>query len=153
LVLSFEEIRKLLPQSYPFLFVDRVLELEPGKRILCLKNVSGGEPYFQGHFPNFAIMPGALILEGLAQSAILLFQKSGDIEEKEDTVFVVAGVKARLVRPVLPGDTLLYEITVEKAISTGAIVNVIARVGDEVAVKGSLTFGMTETGKLQKQGE
>jgi len=74
--LSFEEIRKLVPQTYPFLMLDRVLEIEAGKRIVAVKNVSGNEGFFQGHFPEFAIMPAALILEALAQATIVLQKKS-----------------------------------------------------------------------------
>ena len=71
-MLNFEEIKKLVPQRYPFLMLDKVLELEKGKRIVVIKNVSGNEPYFLGHFPEKAIMPGAFIIEGMGQAAIIL---------------------------------------------------------------------------------
>ena len=76
--MNFEEVRATLPQKYPFIFIDRVLELEAGKRIVCLKNVTGNESFFAGHFPDFAVMPGALILEALAQATIILFKRSGN---------------------------------------------------------------------------
>ena len=71
-MILFEEIRNLLPQKYPFLFIDRVVEFEEGKKIVCVKNVSGNEPVFVGHFPDFAIMPGVLIIEAMAQASIIL---------------------------------------------------------------------------------
>ncbi|MEK7788611.1 MAG: 3-hydroxyacyl-[acyl-carrier-protein] dehydratase FabZ, partial [Planctomycetota bacterium] len=70
-MILFEEIRSLLPQKYPFLFIDKVVELEEGKKIVCVKNVSGNEPVFVGHFPDFAIMPGVLIIEAMAQASII----------------------------------------------------------------------------------
>jgi 3-hydroxyacyl-[acyl-carrier-protein] dehydratase len=79
LTLNFEEVRRLLPQSHPFLMVDRVLELHPGERIVAQKNISGNETFFEGHFPGMAIMPAALILESLAQATILLVRKSAEL--------------------------------------------------------------------------
>jgi 3-hydroxyacyl-[acyl-carrier-protein] dehydratase len=97
-----------LPHRYPFLLVDRVLECEPGERLLALKNVTVNEPFFQGHFPERPVMPGVLIIEALAQATCLLAletEKSG-----EDEVYLLAGVdKARFKKPVLPGDTLHLE--------------------------------------------
>ncbi|MBT6048598.1 MAG: 3-hydroxyacyl-[acyl-carrier-protein] dehydratase FabZ, partial [Candidatus Scalindua sp.] len=75
-MLNFEEVRELVPQKYPFLFIDKVIELQKESRIVCLKNISGNEPFFAGHFPDFAIMPGVLIVEALAQASIILFKKS-----------------------------------------------------------------------------
>jgi len=75
-MLDFEGVRRLLPQGYPFIFVDRVLDFEANRRIVCLKNVTGTEPFFPGHFPEVAIMPGALMGEAIAQASILLFRLS-----------------------------------------------------------------------------
>ncbi len=102
-----------LPQRYPLLLVDRVLECEPGKRIVALKNVSANEPYFPGHFPRRPIMPGVLILESMAQAAcVLAFRTLGD-EVDANSVYYYAGVdKARFKRPVIPGDQLIVEAVV-----------------------------------------
>jgi 3-hydroxyacyl-[acyl-carrier-protein] dehydratase len=99
-----------LPQRYPLLMIDRVLECEPGRRILALKNVSNNEPHFPGHFPGQPIMPGVLILEAMAQAAgILVFRTRGD-RPNADTVYYYAGIdKARFKRPVVPGDRLEIE--------------------------------------------
>ena len=87
-MILFEEIRSLLPQKYPFLFIDRVVEFDEGKKIVCVKNVSGNEPVFVGHFPDFAIMPGVLIIEAMAQASIILFRKSLPTQQNDkNTVF------------------------------------------------------------------
>ncbi len=143
-MLSFEEIRKLVPQKYPFLFIDKVVELQKGSKIVCLKNISGNESFFAGHFPDFAIMPGVLILEALAQASIILFKKSFDAEEDKDKVFLLGSADVRFTKPVFPGDQLLLEINVEKLISRAAIVKGIARVGEKVVTKGTLSFGVAE---------
>ncbi len=147
-MLSFEEIRKLVPQKYPFLFIDKVVELQKGSKIVCLKNISGNESFFAGHFPDFAIMPGVLILEALAQASIVLFKKSFDAEEDKDKVFLLGSADVRFTKPVFPGDQLLLEINVEKLISRAAIVKGIARVGEKVVTKGTLSFGVAEKKSL-----
>jgi 3-hydroxyacyl-[acyl-carrier-protein] dehydratase len=102
-----------LPHRYPFLLVDRVLECVPGSSIVTLKNVTMNEPFFQGHFPNYPVMPGVLITEALAQTAALLAaltseaQIEGGAKAGDNTVYFLAGVdNARFKRPVVPGDTL-----------------------------------------------
>jgi len=89
-MLNFEEVRELVPQKHPFLFIDKVTELQKETRIVCLKNISGNESFFVGHFPDFAIMPGVLIVEALAQASIILFKKSFDTEQNKDKVFLLA---------------------------------------------------------------
>lgn len=149
-MIFFEEIRSLLPQKYPFLFIDRVVEFEEGKKIICVKNVSGNEPVFVGHFPDFAIMPGVLIIEAMAQASIILFRKSLPAQNNKDTVFLLASVSnARFIKPVFPGDQLLIEIHVEKIVSRGAIVQAIVKVDEKIVAKASLTFGIAEKSTLQ----
>lgn len=105
------EVLKKLPQRYPLLLVDRVLECEPGKRILALKNVSANEPCFQGHFPQRPIMPGVLILESMAQAACLLAFRTLGEQVDANSVYYYAGVDhARFKRPVVPGDRLEVEV-------------------------------------------
>lgn len=148
MVLNFEEVRRLVPQKYPFLFIDKVIELEEGKRIVCLKNVSGNEPFFVGHFPEYAIMPGALTLEALAQASIILFKKSFQGKGGLDSVFLLGSVKANFVKPVFPGDQLLLEVSVDKVVSTGAIVQGTARVGEDMVAKATLTFALADKSSL-----
>ena len=105
------QVLEHLPQRYPFLMIDRVLECEPGKRVVALKNVSMNEPCFQGHFPGRPIFPGVLILEAMAQAAgILAFQTYG-AKPDEKSVYYYAGIdNARFKRPVMPGDQLQIEV-------------------------------------------
>ena len=106
-----------LPHRYPFVMIDRVRECEPGKRIVALKCVSVNEPYFQGHFPNRPIMPGVLILEAMAQAAgILVFRTEGK-KPDSDSVYYYAGIdNARFKKPVVPGDLLEIEVTLERSL-------------------------------------
>ena len=107
------QVLDYLPQRYPLLMIDRVLECEPGKRILALKNVTNNEPHFTGHFPGRPIMPGVLILEAMAQAAgILVFRTRGD-KADAGTVYYYAGIdEARFKKPVVPGDRLEIEATI-----------------------------------------
>jgi 3-hydroxyacyl-[acyl-carrier-protein] dehydratase len=111
-------ILKHLPQRYPVLMIDRVKALEPGKRIVALKNVSANEPHFQGHFPGRPIMPGVLILEAMAQAAgVLVFSADGAIQQSERLVYYYVGIdNARFKKPVVPGDQLELEVTMERAL-------------------------------------
>ncbi len=149
-MILFEEIRSLLPQKYPFLFIDRATEFEEGKKIVCVKNVSGNEPVFVGHFPDFAIMPGVLIIEAMAQASIILFRKSLPPQQNDkNTVFLLASVtNARFTKPVFPGDQLIIEINVEKIVSKGAIVQATVKVQEKTVAKASLTFGIAEKSAL-----
>lgn len=107
------EVLAHLPQRFPFLMVDRVLECEPGKRILALKNVSVNEPFFPGHFPHRPVMPGVLILEAMAQAAGILVFKTMNAVPDESSVYYYAGIdNARFKKPVVPGDQLLVEVSI-----------------------------------------
>jgi 3-hydroxyacyl-[acyl-carrier-protein] dehydratase len=110
-------ILERLPHRYPFLLIDRVNELEAGKRIVGYKNVTMNEPFFQGHFPKYPVMPGVLILEAMAQAAGILTFKSVAEEPSDNTILFYAGIdNARFKRQVVPGDklTLIAEITASK---------------------------------------
>ena len=114
--MDIQHILRKLPHRYPFLLVDRVLEIEKGVRIKALKNVTINEPYFNGHFPARPVMPGVLMLEALAQAAALLSFESMDGDRGEDTVVYFVGIDgARFKRPVGPGDQLILEATIERA--------------------------------------
>lgn len=110
------QVLKKLPHRYPILLVDRVLELEKGKRIRALKNVSVNEPYFVGHFPYRPVMPGVLMVEALAQSAAILAFETLGIEPDDKSVFYFAGIDGvRFKRPVEPGDQLLLDVELDRA--------------------------------------
>jgi len=111
-VLDINDIRGILPHRYPFLLVDRIVELD-GERIVGIKNVTANEPFFQGHFPDFPVMPGVLIVEAMAQAAGVLVLKS-IADRHSKLVLLVAIENARFRRPVVPGDTLRMEMKVIK---------------------------------------
>src|SRR6185437_13191053 len=109
-ILEINQIRRILPHRYPFLLVDRILELEP-ERIVGIKNVTANEPFFNGHFPDFPVMPGVLIVEAMAQTAgVLVLKTIPDRESK--LVFLVSIDAARFRRPVVPGDQLRIEMKI-----------------------------------------
>ena len=111
--MDIQKIQSLLPHRYPFLLVDRVMECEPGKRLLAIKNVTINEPFFQGHFPSKPVMPGVLLIEAMAQATGLLAMESADVP-KEAIYYLVGVDKARFKRPVVPGDQLNFEVEVIK---------------------------------------
>ena len=114
-MLDIQHILRKLPHRYPFILVDRVLEIEHHVRIKALKNVTINEPFFQGHFPARPVMPGVLMLEALAQAAALLSFESMGTEPGDDTVVYFAGIdEARFKRPVEPGDQLILEAAIER---------------------------------------
>jgi 3-hydroxyacyl-[acyl-carrier-protein] dehydratase len=107
------QVLDYLPQRYPLLMIDRVLECEPGKRILALKNVTSNEPHFTGHFPGRPIMPGVLILEAMAQAAGILVFRTEDLKPDARTIYYYAGIdEARFKKPVVPGDRLEVEAVI-----------------------------------------
>ncbi len=111
MILDINEIQKILPHRPPFLLVDRILELEPQKRIVGIKNVTINEPFFTGHFPNFPVMPGVLIVEAMAQTGgVLVLRDVPDADSK--LVFFAAIEEAKFRRPVFPGDQLRLEVEV-----------------------------------------
>ena len=115
-MIDINEIFSILPHRYPFLLIDRVVELEPGESIKAIKNVTINEPFFQGHFPGHPVMPGVLIIEAMAQAGGILAFKSADVENK--LVYFMGIDKAKFRRPVVPGDRLELVLKVTKQRST-----------------------------------
>jgi 3-hydroxyacyl-[acyl-carrier-protein] dehydratase len=109
-MLDSNEIMRILPHRFPFLMVDRILEVEPGKRIVGIKNVTINEPFFQGHFPGHPVMPGVLIIEAMAQVAGILAYLSSDEEIRKRVTYFMAIDNARFRKPVVPGDQLRLEM-------------------------------------------
>lgn len=127
-------IRKLLPHRYPFLLIDRVVGYEPGRRVLCLKNVSGNEPFFQGHFPDKPVMPGVLVIEALAQAGGLLSHLTRGGDACGRLSYLVKVDKAKFSRMVVPGDRLELEVVIRREIRNMTMYGGVARVdGEEVA--------------------
>jgi len=145
--LDIHQILKLLPHRYPLLLVDRVLELEHGKRIKALKNVSVNEPFFLGHFPHRPVMPGVMMIEALAQAAALLSVDAMGAAPDEKTVYYFAGIDAaRFKRPVGPGDQLILDVTLDRMKSSIFRFTARASVGGELAVEAQLTCAVRNVG-------
>ena len=141
--MDIHQILKKLPHRYPFLLVDRVLEIEKGRSIRALKNVSVNEPQFTGHFPHRPVFPGVLMLEALAQTAALLTFDTLGLELDENSVYYFAGVDgARFKRPVEPGDQLLMHVTIDRMKAGIFKFKARALVGEEVAVEADLMCTM-----------
>jgi len=128
-----------LPHRYPMLLVDRVLECEPGKRILAIKNVTINEPFFNGHFPGLPVMPGVLVVESLAQAAaVLAFVTEGKKSDGKSIYYLVGVDDARFKRPVVPGDQLLLEVTADRIGRELMKFSARARVGEALAAEATL---------------
>jgi 3-hydroxyacyl-[acyl-carrier-protein] dehydratase len=141
------EILRRLPHRYPFLLVDRVLELERGKTLRALKNVTMNEPFFVGHFPHRPVMPGVMILEALAQAAAILAFDNLDVRPDDKTVFYFAGIdRARFKRPVEPGDQLMLHVTLDRMKAGIVKFTTAARVGDALVAEADLMCTMRRVG-------
>lgn len=133
------EIMRHLPHRYPFLLVDRVLELVPNEKVVAIKNVTMNEPHFPGHFPHHPIMPGVLIIEAMAQAAGLLAFRSSGKETTENSVIYFVGIdNARFKRPVVPGDQLRLEARITKNMRGIWKFEARAMVGDQLACEAEL---------------
>jgi 3-hydroxyacyl-[acyl-carrier-protein] dehydratase len=141
--IDIQEIMKVLPHRYPFLLVDRIVKMDMGNEIVGLKNVTINEPFFQGHFPGQPIMPGVLLLEGMAQvgGIMAFYDKPEYIGNK---ILFFAGIdKARFRRPVVPGDQLYYTLTFLKRKRTVTVMKGVARVDDKVVAEAELMASFT----------
>ncbi|KJR97406.1 MAG: hypothetical protein VR68_12860 [Peptococcaceae bacterium BRH_c4a] len=143
--LDINEIMKIIPHRYPFLLIDRILELDPGKKAVGLKNVTVNEPFFQGHFPGFPVMPGVLIIEAMAQVGAVAVLSMPEMEGK---LALFAGIDgARFKRQVAPGDRILLEVEILKirgAIGKG---RGLARVDGQLAAEAELMFALQDIKK------
>ncbi len=143
MILDSNQIQQVLPHRYPILMVDAILELEPRKRIVGLKNVSINEPFFVGHFPGAPVMPGVMILEALAQTGGYLLLR--EVPEREKKLLYFAGIEdARFRRPVRPGDQLRLEVDVVAWRNTVCKMKGKAFVGEEVAAEATLLCKMVD---------
>ncbi len=139
MTVDINEILKYLPHRYPFLLIDRVLELELDKRILALKNVTYNEPFFTGHFPHLPVMPGVMVLEAMAQAAGVLSFATMGRRSDDNSVFYFAGIDdARFKRPVGPGDQLVMDVEILRVARGIWKYKATASVDGKVAVEGEL---------------
>jgi len=148
-MLNVEQIRAILPHRYPFLLVDRILELEPGKRAVGMKNVTVNEEFFEGHFPGHAVMPGVLVLEAMAQvGGVMLLAMHGNAGK---LAYFGGMDNVRFRRPIFPGDTLVTEVELLRNRGPVGKVKVIGRVNMEIAAEGEFTFALVD--RDMKSGE
>ena len=137
--LDIEEVKALLPHRYPFLLVDRVIDIVPGESLTAIKNVTANEPQFMGHFPERSIMPGVLMVEAMAQAAgILAFKTDNIVPDENSTYFLVGIDKTRFKRPVIPGDQLTLEIKLLRSKRGIWVFGCTASVAGELAVSTEL---------------
>jgi 3-hydroxyacyl-[acyl-carrier-protein] dehydratase len=145
------EIRNIIPHRYPFLLVDKIIELEPGKRAIGIKNVTASEPFFQGHFPEYPIMPGVLIVEALAQTAGIAANAEAALaggEGGEAKLGVFASIdEMKFKKQVMPGDTLRLEAEILSSKMGVIKAKVRATVDDKTAAEGEIRFAMTPVKK------
>jgi len=147
--LDIHEIQRILPHRYPFLLIDRVVDMTPRQRIVAIKNVSINEPFFAGHFPNMPIMPGVLIVEAMAQAggALLLTE----VEDRDNKLMVFTGIeRARFRRPVMPGDQLRIEVEVKAWRQTAVRMEGKAFVGDKRAAEATVTCQLVDRSRTRR---
>jgi len=132
------QIMQIIPHRYPFLLLDRIIELRRRERIVAIKNVTINEPFFQGHFPGYPIMPGVLVIEAMAQAGALLLLT--EIEDRANKIMVFTGIeRAKFRKPVTPGDQLRIEVDVLAFRRTAGKISCVAYVGDKRACEAVLT--------------
>jgi len=141
------EIQRILPHRYPFLLIDRVTELQRKQRIVALKNVSVNEPFFAGHFPNFPIMPGVLVVEAMAQAGGVLLLV--EFEDRDAKLLLFTGIEsAKFRRPIVPGDQVRIEVTVLSWSHRGGRMEGKAYVGDKLACEAIVTCRLVDRARM-----
>ena len=144
-VLDIKQIQKLVPHRYPFLLIDRVIERVPGERVVALKNVTINEPFFQGHFPGQPVMPGVLIVEAIAQTALILISD----DAAEDKIPLFMGIdKARFRRQVVPGDQLKIEVTLTQMRRNICRAHGLVTVGEDKAAEADILATIVDSADL-----
>ena len=137
------EIQKIIPHRFPFLMIDKVVELVPGEKLVALKNVSINEEYFVGHFPEEKVMPGVLIIEAMAQAGCVYFYYSKNLQGKE-VIYYLAKITAKFIAPVVPGDQLRIEVSSIKLLPKAGFLKTKAFVKDKLVAEADIGFGIRE---------
>ena len=139
--LNISEIQKIIPHRYPFLLIDKVVDLQPNKKLIAIKNVSVNEQFFMGHFPDEKVMPGVLIIEAMAQAGCIYFYYSKNMQGK-DLIYYLAKVSTKFLKPVVPGDQLRIEVTTIKLMSKAGFLKIKTFVKDDLVAEAEIGFGI-----------
>ena len=139
------KIMDVLQHRYPFLLIDRILELVPGEKVVALKNVTINEPFFQGHFPGRPIMPGVLIIEAMAQAGGILAYLTGSVEQRKRLIYFMGMDKVKFRKPVVPGDQIIFEAKILKFRSKAAKMHGIATVDNQLVAEADLMASFGES--------
>ena len=141
--LEIADIQKIIPHRFPFLMIDRILECQPNKKLVAVKNVSINEHYFRGHFPESQVMPGVLIIEAMAQAGCVYFYYSKNLQGKS-LIYYLAKTQARFHHPVVPGDQLIIEVSTVKLLPKAGLVKAKAFVGEKLMAEAEIGFCIKE---------
>lgn len=141
--LDVREIQKIIPHRFPFLMIDKVVELVPNEKLVALKNVSINEHYFVGHFPGEKVMPGVLIIEAMAQAGCIYYYYSKNLQGK-NLIFYLAKTTTKFHKPVVPGDQLRIEVETIKLMSKAGFLKTEAYVKDDLVAEAEIGFGIKE---------
>lgn len=141
--LDIREIQKIIPHRFPFLLIDKVVDLRPNEKLIAIKNVSVNENFFVGHFPDEKVMPGVLIIEAMAQAGCIYFYYSKNMQGK-DLIYYLAKVTTKFFKPVVPGDQIKIEVTTIKLMSKVGFLKTKAFVDDQVVAEAEIGFGIKE---------
>ena len=141
--LNINDIKKIIPHRYPFLLIDRVLECDPNKKLVAIKNVSVNEEFFKGHFPEEKVMPGVLIIESMAQAGCIYFYYSKNLQGR-NFIYYLARTTAKFYKPVVPGDQLRIEIFTKKLLKDVGFLNGFVYVENEKVAEAEIGFGIKE---------
>ncbi len=144
--LDFEQIKQIIPQRFPFLMLDRVIIAEPGVRVVGIKNLTGNEWFYQGHFPKRAVTPGAMICEAVAQTGIVFFHLQQPATQ--DVTYLLGSMKMRFLHPVWPGDQLRIEVTPIRLMRDAGLLNGTVTVGERVVARGEFGLSAKPNGEL-----
>lgn len=141
--LDIQEIKKIIPHRFPFLLIDRIVDLRPNEKLVAIKNVSVNEHFFVGHFPEEKVMPGVLIIEAMAQAGCIYFYYSKNLQGKS-LIYYLAKVTAKFHKPVVPGDQLRIEVSTVKLLPKAGFIKTEAFVGGQLVTEAEIGFGIKE---------